>query len=191
MVLTDHALRIADARPSLLKGPEMDQQFSGHFGEAFKMNLRALHVGVGFGSDPKDNVCNVHIDEMGIEMADENGNVSITPNIGFHTASELILKSIIPVPEWVKTNVDFHFLSADMGYRRIGVSVHLYKTPKLKVTLSASCGLTSCDNVDWRGFLSMDKLRSLDLWKQINPTLNISGRHDLLGGNTSKRRPRR
>lgn len=187
-VLTDHALRVADAQPSLLNAPQMDQQFSGYFAEALKVNLKALHIAVILGSNPKDNLCKVHIDEVGIEMLDENGNVSLTPNIGFHTASELILKSIIPVPEWVKTNVDLHFLSADMGYRRIGASIHLYKTPKLKITLSASCGLTSCDNVDWRGFLSLDKLRTLDLWKQINPTLNISGRHDLLGGNRSRRR---
>jgi hypothetical protein len=169
----------------------MDQQFSGYFAEAFKMNLQALHVGVGFGSDPKDNVCNVHIDELGIEMVDESGNLSVTPVVGAHTFSELILKSIIPVPEWVKTNVDLHVLSPAMGFTRLGASVHLYKTPKLRVTLSASCGLTSCDNVDWGGFLSIDKLKTLDLWKQINPTLSVSGEFDFLGGSRSKRHPRR
>ena len=189
--LTDHELRISDARPSLLKAPEMDQQFSGYFAEAFNMNLRALHVGVGFGSEPKDNVCNVHIDELGIEMVDESGNLSVTPVVGAHTFSELILKSIIPVPEWVKTNVDLHVLSPSMGFSRLGASVHLYKTPKFRVTLSASCGFTSCDNVDWGGFLSIDKLKTLDLWKQINPTLSVSGEFEFLGGSRSKRHPRR
>lgn len=189
MVLTDRGLRIADARPRYLNAPEMDQGFSGYFGEAFKMNLRALHVGVGFGSKPEENVCNVHIDEMGIEMMDENGNVTVTPNVGYHFASELILKSMIPgIPNWVKTHVNFHFLSADMGYNRIGASVDLFKSARLKITVSASCALTSCDNIDYKGFVSFDKLKTLDFWKQFNPTINITGSHDLLGGSSWKKR---
>lgn len=188
MVLTDRALRIADAHPSYLKGPEMDQRFSGYFGEAFKMNLKALHVGVGFGSKPENNMCNVHIDEMGIEMMDENGNVSVTPNVGYHLANELIVKSKIPgLPNWVKTNVNLHFLSADMGYNRIGASVDLYKSSRLKITVSASCALTSCDNIDYKGFVSFDRLKSLDFWKQFNPTINVTGSHDIFGGSSRKK----
>ena len=191
MVLTDHDLRVSDARPSFLKGPEMDRQFSGYFGEAYKMNLKALHIGVGFGSTAESDMCNVHIDEMGIEMADVSGNISVTPNVSYHLFNELLLKSEIPgMPEWVKTHVNFHVLSPDIGYKRIGLSIDAVKTSRFKITISASCGLKSCDNVDYSGFLSLDKLQTLDLWKKINPTINITGSHDLLGGSSWKNRHR-
>lgn len=175
--LNDRAARLRDARPPHLNSPEMDSGFAENFGEANTLNLSALHISVAFG---KWTECNIHIDETGIAMADLHNNVTITPNAINHTFNELLLKTIAGehLPTWFIDRVNLHVLSPEMGYKRLGISVDVLKGDSYKLTISASCGLTSCQDIEFSKILRLDS----NAIKSLNPTINLTGKFNLGGG---------
>jgi hypothetical protein len=171
--LGGHGRQLADARPPGRGVPEMDMDFAGYFGTANTINLSALHISVAFG---KWTECNIHIDETGIAMTDLANNLTITPNVASHFANELLLKTIageaLKLPTWFLDRFNFHFLSPEMGYRRVGVSMDVLKGKTYKLTISASCGLTSCPDIDLVKVIKLDT----DALKSINPTVTFTKR---------------
>ncbi len=162
----------------------MDPNFGATFGEAPKLKLAALHVAVAHNKP--NAICLAHIDEVGVAMFDESNNLSLTPDFVYHFVNELLFKSIIGkgLPDWVKEGVNIHVGSQDMGYSRIGVSVDVARGSWYRVTVTASCGLGSCSNIDVGRMVRLD----LSSYKHINPTISISGTHDLLGGGGWRRK---
>jgi len=67
-----------------------------------------------------------------------------------------------------------------MNYRRLGVSYDIVKGSTYKLTISASCGLTSCKDVEFSKLVSLDKHTLLkfdtDALKQLNPTVTFTKR---------------
>jgi hypothetical protein len=167
--LNDRAARLEDAQPPLLSSPKMDRRIAENFAEANPFNLSALHISVAFG---KWTECNIHIDETGVAMADLTNNVSLTPNFISHTFNELLLKTIVGahLPTWFVDRVNLHVLSPEMGYKRIGIGVDMLKGDSYKLTITASCGLTSCDDVKFSKVLKLDR----DAIKSLNPTINFT-----------------
>jgi hypothetical protein len=177
--LNDRGTRLRDAQPPRLNAPEMDRGFAANFGEANTVNLSALHISVAFG---KWTECNIHIDETGIAMADPRNNLSITPNVINHTFNELLLKTIaaerLHLPTWFTDRFNLHVLSPEMGYKKLGVSVDVLKGDSYKLTISASCGLTSCQDIEFSKILKLDS----NALKSLNPTINLTGKFNLGGG---------
>jgi hypothetical protein len=170
--LNDRAARLQDARPPrLLNAPEMDRGFAENFGGANSLDLSALHISVAFG---KWTACNIHVDETGIAMTDIRNNVTITPNVISHFFNELAFKTIAgeKLPTWFIDRVNLHVLSPEMGYRRLGVSADILKGESYKLTISASCGLTSCADVAFSRILRLDT----NALKSINPTITFTKR---------------
>jgi hypothetical protein len=169
--LNDRGTQLANARPPRLNTPEPDPAFAGYFGEANSLNMSALHISVAYG---KWTACNIHIDETGIAMADLDNNVTITPNVVHHLFNELIIKTIIAekahIPSWVLDRLNIHVLSPEMNYRRLGLSFDVLKGKNYKLTLSASCGLTSCKDIDFSKVFTLDK----EALKSINPTVSFT-----------------
>ena len=166
--LSDRAAQVQDSRPPLLNAPAMDRGLAAHFGEANTLNLTALHISVAFGKSRTE--CNIHIDETGIGMKDLQNNLTITPNVVSHLFNELILKTFVGehLPTWVVDRVNLHVLSPEMAYERVGISVDVLKGDTYKLTISASCGLSSCKDIDFSRILDRDTLKSL------NPTIGFT-----------------
>jgi hypothetical protein len=167
--LNDRAARLQDARPPRLNAPEMDRGFAENFGEANTLNLSALHISVAFG---KWTECNIHVDETGIAMVGLHDNVMITPNFISHTFNELILKTLAGehLPTWFIDRVNLHVLSPEMGYKRLGIGVDVLKGDSYKLTITASCGLTSCKDIEFSKILKLDP----NAIKSLNPTINLT-----------------
>jgi len=165
--------QLANARPPRHGAPEMDQDFSAYFGTANQeLKMSALHIAIAYG---KWTACNIHIDETGIAMFDPNNNLTITPNVIHHFMNELLLKTIAGdyLPNWFLDRFNLHVLSPQMNYSRLGVSFDIAKGQTYNLTISASCGLTSCQDIAYSKLLSFDK-SSLDTLKQLNPTLTFT-----------------
>jgi len=175
--LNDRAARLHDAQPPLLNAPRMDSRFAENFGTANTLDLSALHISVAYG---KWTECNIHVDETGIALADLRNNVSITPNGISHLFNELGFKTIVGehLPTWFIDRVNLHVLSPEMGYRRLGIGVDVLKGESYKLTISASCGLTSCQDIELSKILKLD----LNAMKSLNPTVNLTGTFGLGGG---------
>lgn len=184
LVLNDRSLQISDSKPPLLNGPSMDSKLGALFGEAPKLKLAALHIAVAHNKP--NAICLAHIDEVGVAMFDEKNNLSLTPDFVYHFVNELLFKSIVGknLPNWVKEGVNIHVGSQDMGYTRIGISVDIARGSWYRVTVTASCALGSCSNINLSQMVRLD----LSSYKQINPTISISGTHDLLGGGGWRRK---
>ena len=150
----------------------MDQGFAANFGTANSLDMSALHVSIAYG---KWTACNIHIDETGIAMSDVNNNLTITPNVVHHFVNELLLKSIVGehLPTWFLDRFNLHVLSPQMNYSRLGVSFDIAKGPTYKLTISASCGLTSCQDIAYSKLLSFDHA-TISTLKQLNPTLTFT-----------------
>ena len=177
--LNDRQTQVLNSRPSIRNAndPQFDEGFAANFGDSNPLNLTALHIAVAYG---KWTACNIHIDETGITMAGLGNNVSVTPNVVGHFFNELGFKTILGehLPDWFIDRVNLHVLSPDMDYRRLGVSVDVLKGDSYKVTLSASCGLTNCSDIDVSKIIRLDT----NALKSLNPTINFSGRFNLGGG---------
>lgn len=165
--LNDRAKRLEDARPpKMLNEPEFDYEFAANFGTGNPVNLSALHISVAFG---KWTACNIHIDDTGVAMSDLKNNLSITANAGSHSVNELLLKTIAGehLPTWFIDRVNLHFLSPEMRYRRLGIGVDVLKGKSYKLTITASCGLTQCPDIDFTKIIRLDR----DALKELNPTV--------------------
>lgn len=173
--LSDRGLQLLEAQPpKMMNAPEIDREFAANFAAANTIDLSALHVSVAFG---KWTECNIHIDETGIAMMDVDNNLTITPNVGHHFVNELLLKTIagesLGLPTWFLDRFNFHFLSPDMGYKRIGMSLDVLKGRTYKLTIAASCGLTECSDIRYTKLLTKDALNTL---KTMNPTVTFTKR---------------
>lgn len=210
--LNERGLQLEQARPpGLTGGVEMDSSFSALFGAARTINMTALHFSIAWtdhGLDGKSEpgcYCNVHIDDTGVAMMDGLENLSITPNLFHHTFNELIIKTILAkavgMPDWFKDRFNLHVLSPEMNYERLGVSFDILKGNSYRLTLTASCGLTQCDDVQWSKFVpdGLSGLLDKDFYtgiptvlKQLSPTLSFEKSFTFLDGGTSgpKRRSR-
>jgi len=166
-------LQLANARPPrMMNAPEWSNDLAANFGQSNQLDMSALHVSVAYG---KWTAVNIHIDETGVAMsALDNDDVTITPNLVSHTFNELLLKTIAGdhLPTWVVDRLNLHVLSPDMNYSRVGVSFDVLKGNTYKLTISASCGLTSCKDLDVQKILSLDR----NAIKQLNPTVSFEKR---------------
>jgi hypothetical protein len=170
--LNDRATQLVNARPTrVMNSPTFDNDFAGNFGEADQMDLSALHISVAYG---KWTACNIHVDHTGIAMMNGDGDLSITPNVGSHFIHELLFQTIAGehLPTWFIDRVKLHFFSPELGYRRLGVSYDVLKGRTYKLTVTASCGLTQCDDIQFSKILRLDK----DALKSINPTISFTKR---------------
>jgi hypothetical protein len=170
--LNDRALRISDARPARLHNwqdpPEMDDRFSGNFGNDIKLDFSALHAAVArFGTlkNPR-TMCNIHVDETGIAMAAADGDVVITLSALPHLLNELLFKTKLEgkLPDWFIDRFNLNILSPGMNYSKVGVSFDLAKGKNFRWTISGSWGLAGNGRFEWTG------------------TTSLSGRHDIGGG---------
>lgn len=175
--LNDRASRIEDSRPKLLNAPQLDLDFAGNFGEANPLDLSALHISVAYG---KWTACNIHVDETGIALANMDSSITITPNVVSHLVNELVFKAIIGehLPTWVIDRFNIRVLSPELGYKRVGISYDVLKGESYKLTLSASCGLDSCQNIDISKVMKLDR----NALKQLNPTINFTKTFSFGGG---------
>lgn len=170
--LNERAEQIENARPPrMLNEPEFDLEFAANFGTANTIDLSALHISVAFG---KRTECNIHIDNTGIAMSDLKGNLWITPNAGSHTANELILRTILgeSLPTWFVDRVNLHVFSPETRYKPLAIGVDVLKGTSYKLTLTASCGLTQCPDIEFTKIIRLDR----DALKTLNPTLTFTKR---------------
>lgn len=150
----------------MLNEPEFDYEFAANFGTGNPVDLSALHISVAFG---KWTACNIHIDDTGVAMSDFKNNLSITPNSGSHGVNELLLKSIIGehLPTWFVDRVNLHVFSPEMRYKRLGIGVDVLKGKSYKLTITASCGLTQCPDIEFSKVIRLNR----EALKELNPTV--------------------
>lgn len=172
--LDDRVAQRQDTKPPLLNSPEMDRGLAAHFGEANTLDLTALHISVAFG---KWTECNIHIDETGIGVKDLENNLTIAPSVISHGFNELFFKTFLAeaagMPTWVVDRFNLHVLSPEMGYDRVGISYDVLKGDTYKLTISASCGLTSCKDIEMSKIFSADVLSGL---KSLSSTVGFTKR---------------
>ena len=114
----------------------MDQNFSAHFGDSFNLpDLTSLHCAVS------PTGCNVHIDEMGFVMADQNGNPILNPDFLRHLLVELVWKTNLQgkLPFWALDRVNFDIPSSMNNFARFGLGVDLFQGKRFKGTLRGTC----------------------------------------------------
>jgi hypothetical protein len=159
--LTDRALRLSRVRPPGLRAPELDGRFSGNFGDDTNLpDFSSLHCGVA------DDVCNIHIDDMGFVITGPNGEVIVDPDFFRHLVVELLWKTNLRgrIPDWAVDRVNFIIPSSPNNYSKLGVSFDVAKSKQYRLTVSGSCGLAAVSGFECSG------------------TINLTGSHDLLGG---------
>jgi hypothetical protein len=171
MRLTDRELRLSDARPSFLKLPDFDADFSANFGDNPTMpDLSSLHGAVWDEEKKEPNQkapltkCNIHIDQMGFVMEGPGDEIIVDPDFLRHLVLELGWKTKLKgtLPNWALDRINWILPSSFNNYSRIGVSIDLIDSKKYKVDITGSCG--------WAGGFG------------CSATVNLRGKFDLLGG---------
>lgn len=203
--LHERGLQLEQARPpGLMDGIETAPSSSALFGASRTIDLSALHLSIAWTDHGLDGkcapgcYCNVHIDDTGVAMIDALGNLTITPNLFSHTFNELLIKTILaqPVglPDWFRDRFNLHVLSPEMNHERLGISFDILKSSTHRLTLTASCGLTQCDDVQWSrlvpdapsGLFDKDFYTGIpSVLKQLSPTLTYTRSFTFLDGGTS------
>lgn len=155
--LTERALSIDDARPNRFKSA-WNRHTSAGFGDAMDLpDLSSVHCAIA------DDICNIHIDQMGFVMNGVNGELVVNPDFLRHLIVELLWKTEARknLPGWVVDHVNFILPSSYNDYSRIGLSLDAQMTKNAKISLSGTCTL-------YGAF-------------ECSANVSISGVHDLLG----------
>jgi hypothetical protein len=176
--MNDRSTQLLNAQPPrMLNAPEWSNELAANFATANTQDISALHISVAFG---KWTECNIHIDETGITMMDMQNSLSLTPNAGQHTVNELLLKTIaaeaLSLPTWFTDRFNFHVLGPQVNYQRIGASFDVMKGKTYKLTVTASCGLMQCPDVQFSKMLNLNLMDKVDLLKSLNPTVMFEKR---------------
>ncbi len=130
--------------------------YSGQFGKNPEpLDITSLHFAVA-----PDRV-NVHIDETGFVFEGADGALTVGPNFGHHAGNELFWKTTLNLPRWASEHIDLILPNSANDFSRFGMSVDLYQSKALRVTVTGSCGF-------FGGF-------------ECSGTMGVSGTHDLLG----------
>lgn len=112
-----------------------DKSFANRFGSAGSIERRrditSIHAAI------MDDICNVHIDEIGFVMRGIGGEGGMTPDFGQHLVDELLWKTFLsPVLGDLGEHVTFDLPSSRSGYApSIGLTVDL---PKLGTSISGA-----------------------------------------------------
>jgi hypothetical protein len=112
--------------------------FTGGFPEPATMpDLSSLHCAVSFHG------CNIHVDETGFVLADEQGNIVVDPDLVQHIFNELLFKTYgkYILPEGIVKRVNLVLPSTANDFNRIGVSVDAYKSKKFRISVSGTCSV--------------------------------------------------
>ncbi len=98
-------------------------------------DLSSLHCAIA------DDVCNIHIDEMGFVMTGPSGDVVVDPDFLRHTIVELLWKTNLKgkIPIWALDRFSFTIPSSRNDFSRAGVSFDLVQSKTYKLTLAGSC----------------------------------------------------
>lgn len=155
--LSNRSLKWTSGRPGL-NVPTLDAGFSAHFADNKNLpDMSSVHFSVS------ENLCNVHIDEMGFVMELVSGDLVVTPDAFRHWLIELIWKTKLrgKIPDWFVDHVNLVLPSTPNQFSRVGISFDLVKKETVKVSVTGSCGLSG-------GF-------------NCSGTVNVTGTHDLLG----------
>ena len=130
--------------------------YSSQFGkDPQPQDITSLHFAVA-----PDRV-NVHIDETGFVFEGADGALTVGPNSGHHAGNELFWKTSLPLPRWAAEHIDLILPNSANDFSRFGMSVDLYQSKALRVTVTGSCGF-------FGGF-------------ECSSTLSVSGTHDIWG----------
>lgn len=116
-------------------------------------NISSLHCAVN------GEFCSIHIDETGFvfgPIPGLSGDVIVGPEAWRHTIIELIYKDKLPAPDWLEIVIPDHYSS------RLGLDYSVVNTDNLKVNIRGTC-------------------KASNLY-DCSATINVSGKHDLLGG---------
>jgi len=130
--------------------------YSSQFGkDPAPLDITSLHFAVA-----PDRV-NVHIDETGFVFEGADGALTVGPNFAHHAGNELFWKTSLKLPNWAAEHIDLILPNSANDFSRLGMSVDLYQSKALRVTVTGSCGF-------FGGF-------------ECSSTLSVSGTHDIWG----------
>lgn len=155
--LDERPLSYADSRRNRYS-PEWTRHLSSGFGDALDVpDLSSVHCAVA------DDICNIHIDQMGFVFAGWNGEIIVGPDFLRHTVIELLWKTDARkyVPDWVVDHVNFVLPSSYNNFQRVGLSFEANLARNVKVELSGTCAIHG-------GF-------------ECSANLSLSGKFDWLG----------
>lgn len=113
-------------------------RFTGGFPDGpSRPDLSSLHCAVSFQG------CNIHVDDTGFVIRDENNQLVVDPDVVQHFVNELIFKTYgkYILPEGIVNRVNLVLPSTMNDFNRAGVSVDAYKTKNFRVTVSGTCSV--------------------------------------------------
>ncbi len=129
---------LADSGPHDSYSRRSARRFAGAFAENTSVpDVSSLHCAVSIG------MCNIHIDEMGFVLIDEDGRPVVDADFVQHLVNELIFKTYGKkiLPDAMVDRVNLILPNSFVEFNRIGVSVDLYKTKNYRVAVSGTCSV--------------------------------------------------
>ena len=101
-------------------------------------DLTSLHCAVSPGG------CNIHIDETGFVITDDQGKPVLDADFLQHLVNELLFKTYAKkiLPDIIVNRVNLILPSSFVDFDRIGASVDLYRTKNFRVALSGTCSIS-------------------------------------------------
>jgi hypothetical protein len=147
--LDDRPLSMADLRPGRV-APLWDKGFGARFGEAGigdkRRDITAVHAAI------LDDICNIHIDDVGFVMRGLGRVGGMTPDFGQHLVDELLWKTYLAPLIWehLGEHVTINLPSSRTGYApSVDITVDLPSQGlSLSVTFTFKCKCLSGGRVE-------------------------------------------
>lgn len=116
-------------------------------GQSATLDFSALHLALS------PVRCNVHIDEFGVVIGGQNGDITLSPNALHHIANELILKTVIKeflydkikLPKWFIDHLFVELPNTSSGFNRAGWGFEFHPWKSVRITAGHSCTLNDGD----------------------------------------------
>ena len=114
------------------------RRFAGAFAENTSVpDLSSLHCAVSIG------MCNIHIDEMGFVLIDEDGRPVLDADFVQHLVNELLFKTYAKkiLPDALVDRVNLILPNSFVEYNRVGLSFDIHKSKNYRIAVSATCSV--------------------------------------------------
>ena len=180
--LDERPLSMADARPGRVS-QHWDKKFGAQFGEAGigdkRRDITAVHAAI------LDDICNIHIDDVGFVMRGLGGVGGMTPDFGQHLVDELLWKTYLAPLIWEHLGeyVTINLPSSRTGYRpSLGITADFPdKGLSLSATFTFKCkclsgGGTEIDSIPDGYSIGIGVAKTFDFGGGSGPKVKHRGR---------------